>query len=70
MNYFRALLHKQEYSRRALEVCTEAIYLSPPNYTAWRFRRYAWREEGALCKYFDYLQFLSLQRTFCSPSRD
>lgn len=39
MNYFRALLHKQEHSLRALEVCTEAIDLSPPNYTAWRYRR-------------------------------
>jgi hypothetical protein len=40
MNYFRALLHKQEYTRRALDICTAAIDLSPPNYTAWRFRRY------------------------------
>lgn len=39
MNYFRALLHKQELSHRALELCTAAIDLSPPNYTAWRFRR-------------------------------
>jgi protein farnesyltransferase/geranylgeranyltransferase type-1 subunit alpha len=39
MNYFRAMVRKQEYSRRALELCTAAIDLSPPNYTAWRYRR-------------------------------
>ena len=40
MNYFRALLRTKEKSHRALQICTAAIELSPPNYTAWRYRRY------------------------------
>ena len=47
MNYFRAMVRKQEYSRRALELCTAAIDLSPPNYTAWRYRRYESRGQKA-----------------------
>eukprot|EP01127_Copromyxa_protea_P005354 TRINITY_DN15297_c0_g1_i1.p1 TRINITY_DN15297_c0_g1~~TRINITY_DN15297_c0_g1_i1.p1 ORF type:complete len:305 (-),score=59.08 TRINITY_DN15297_c0_g1_i1:22-936(-) len=39
MNYFRALLDKNELSERALEVTTRVIGLSSANYTAWYFRR-------------------------------
>ena len=39
MNYFRAIYHKQEISKRAFDLTTETIMMNPGNYTAWYFRR-------------------------------
>eukprot|EP01119_Soliformovum_irregulare_P001480 TRINITY_DN11183_c0_g1_i1.p1 TRINITY_DN11183_c0_g1~~TRINITY_DN11183_c0_g1_i1.p1 ORF type:complete len:316 (+),score=92.87 TRINITY_DN11183_c0_g1_i1:11-958(+) len=39
LNYFRAILKKDERSPRALEISKEVIALNPANYTAWYFRR-------------------------------
>lgn len=39
MGYFRAIVHKNEISKRAFELTTEVIENNPGNYTAWYYRR-------------------------------
>eukprot|EP01012_Entosiphon_sulcatum_P042779 TRINITY_DN56874_c0_g1_i1.p1 TRINITY_DN56874_c0_g1~~TRINITY_DN56874_c0_g1_i1.p1 ORF type:complete len:372 (-),score=60.03 TRINITY_DN56874_c0_g1_i1:107-1195(-) len=39
MDYFRAILKRQEKSLRALELCQEVIKCNPANYCAWWYRR-------------------------------
>lgn len=39
MNYFRAIFHKNEISKRAFDLTTEVIKCNPGNYSAWFFRR-------------------------------
>ncbi|ETO01759.1 hypothetical protein RFI_35679, partial [Reticulomyxa filosa] len=39
MDYFRALIAKNEISERALAVVDKVIELNAPNYTAWQYRR-------------------------------
>jgi len=57
MNYFRAMLHKDERSKRALDVTTEVIQLNAANYTAWYFRRLIL--EAIKVDYYDELAFIT-----------
>eukprot|EP01138_Halocafeteria_seosinensis_P001775 gb/GECG01001818.1/.p1 GENE.gb/GECG01001818.1/~~gb/GECG01001818.1/.p1 ORF type:complete len:336 (+),score=45.45 gb/GECG01001818.1/:1-1008(+) len=46
MGYFRAIMHKNERSERALWLSSAAIELNPGNYTAWYYRRLCLSELG------------------------
>jgi protein farnesyltransferase/geranylgeranyltransferase type-1 subunit alpha len=35
MDYFRAIVKNEEYSERAFELVSEALLLSPANYSIW-----------------------------------
>eukprot|EP01099_Mayorella_cantabrigiensis_P001060 TRINITY_DN1439_c0_g3_i1.p1 TRINITY_DN1439_c0_g3~~TRINITY_DN1439_c0_g3_i1.p1 ORF type:complete len:337 (+),score=89.54 TRINITY_DN1439_c0_g3_i1:30-1013(+) len=39
MNYFRAFLHSDEKSERALKLLNQVLRVQPANYTAWFYRR-------------------------------
>lgn len=40
-DYFRAMLHRQEYSPRALQLTSLCLGQNPANYTVWHYRRLA-----------------------------
>ena len=46
MNYFRAILKKDEISERAFKLTTEVIEKTFGNYAAWTFRRQLIKELG------------------------
>jgi len=55
MNYFRALLKKEEKSQRALWVTQEVIDYNPSNYTAFYYRRLILENLGDWEKELDYI---------------
>lgn len=38
-NYFRAICEREEFSERALRLCTHALRLNPNQYNVWNYRR-------------------------------
>jgi len=57
MNYFRAMIQKNERSKRSLDVTTEVILLNPANYTAWYYRRLIL--ESIKYDYYEELEFIT-----------
>eukprot|EP01083_Nonionella_stella_P051102 135693_1 len=47
MNYFRAILHKDERSERALLLTEAVINVNPADYSAWHFRRLCLKSIGS-----------------------
>jgi len=57
LNYFRAIIQKDERSRRALDITKEVIELNAANYTAWYYRRLIL--ESIKADYREELKFVS-----------
>jgi len=57
MNYFRAMIQKDERTKRSLDLTTEVILINPANYTAWYFRRLIL--EAIKADYNEELQFIT-----------
>lgn len=57
MDYFRAILRKDERSQRALDLTSDVVRLNSANYTAWYFRRLCLEALGSDLK--EELRFVS-----------
>lgn len=55
-NYFRAIVHKKEYSQRALSLTEDALRLNAANYSVWHYRRDILKHLG--CDLYEELNYV------------
>lgn len=66
MGYFRAILVKEEYSERTLQLSEEVIELNAANYSAWQYRRLCMKKMHEAASQEDRLAAWRRELMYCS----